>query len=127
LSEISVDTRILGFSVFLTVVTGVLVAVVPAMRASGWRLHDPLRSRGRATSQGRASRSILVVAEIAFARILLVGTGLMARTLSNQMNVPLDSTHPVCWCWISTFPADGTTGHASGVSLSRGLRANLAP
>jgi predicted permease len=89
LAEISVDTRVLWFGAALSIVTGVLVSLLPASRASGWQVHEALKAGGRSTTHGRAGRAALVVAEIAFATMLLVGAGLMTSSLVNQMNIPL--------------------------------------
>ena len=83
-TPIEVDGRVLAVAALLTVATGFIFGLVPALRGSRPNLETTLRGgnpRGRA-SDGRVPGS-LVVLEVAFAVILLVGAALMMRTLAN--------------------------------------------
>ena len=76
--EIRVDERVLLFTAFASVVAGVLFGLVPALKASRLDL------RGREWRSGGSphrTQTVLVVAEIALALVLLVGAGLMTRSL----------------------------------------------
>lgn len=89
LADIGVDLRVLAAGIAITTIVGVLVALMPAWRASTWQSRSLLRGGPRITTQGRASRSGLVVAELAFATLLLAGAALFAKSLVTQMNIPL--------------------------------------
>lgn len=84
-NTVEVDGRVLLVAFTMVVVTGILFGLVPALRGSRPNLERALRGGGRAA--GRSSYGsvpgMLVVAEVAFALILLVGATLMARTLVN--------------------------------------------
>jgi putative ABC transport system permease protein len=80
--EVTLDWPTLAFTLVVAVVAGVLLGLVPALRARRIQPQDALRTGGRAASLGRAGRrftSGLVVAEIALAVLLLIGASLVAR------------------------------------------------
>jgi predicted permease len=80
-TEIALDGRVLAFSMGLSLLTGVAFGLMPALSASRPDLTASLKdgSRGATGTRGRL-RQTLVVAEIALSLVLLVGTGLMARS-----------------------------------------------
>jgi predicted permease len=85
-----IDARVLLFSVALSLVTGVLFGLVPALDAARADLHDALKEGGRGTSGGRAGervRHALVVAQVALAVMLLVGAGLLIRSFGELTRV----------------------------------------
>ena len=84
-TTIEIDGRVLIVSVASIVATGVLFALVPALRGSRPDLEAMLRGGRPAPGGGSYGRvpGLLVVAEVAFATILLVGAALMTRTLAN--------------------------------------------
>jgi putative ABC transport system permease protein len=84
--DVSVDTRMLLFTVAITVVTAVVVSLVPAFQQSDRGLASTLRDEGRGASGGVArqrGRRTLVVTEIALALIVATGAALMVRSLLN--------------------------------------------
>ncbi|MGN6391591.1 MAG: ABC transporter permease [Gemmatimonadales bacterium] len=87
--EIALDGRVLVFALALSVTTGVLFGLVPALRfASGPA--DGLRDGGRAVAGGRALRRIrsgLVLGEVALAFVLLIGAGLLVRSFDRLLRV----------------------------------------
>jgi putative ABC transport system permease protein len=88
--EISIDARVLLFTFGLSLVTGVLFGILPAVQASRPELSGALKEGARGSSLGaglRSARSLLVVAEIAVALVLLVGAGLMVRSFSRLLTV----------------------------------------
>lgn len=89
LAEIGVDLNMLAVSMGLTTVAALLVALAPAWRASIWGMQRALRPSGPVTAHGQVTRSVLVMAELAFATVLLVGAVLFTRSLIKQMNIPL--------------------------------------
>ena len=84
LGEISLDRSVLLFSLALSLLTGILFGIFPALQASRANVHDALKEGGRSagTSGKRANiRDVLVAAEVAVSLILLVGAGLMTKSL----------------------------------------------
>src|SRR6185295_19203991 len=83
LTEIGVDGRVLGFTLGISILTGLIFGLVPAWAASRGRVGDALKEGGRSATAGSARqrlRSIFVVAELAVALVLLVGAGLLIKT-----------------------------------------------
>jgi putative ABC transport system permease protein len=84
LKEISIDPRVLGFTVAATLVTGLLFGAAPALAASRARVYETLKEGGAGTGEslGRNRfRNALVVAEVALALLLMIGASLMMRSL----------------------------------------------
>ena len=78
-----VDGRVVAFSVVLSIATGIVFGLVPALDTARANVHDSLKDGGRAASSGRAServRRVLVVAQVGLAVMLLVGAGLLVRS-----------------------------------------------
>ncbi len=91
-SPIQVDRRVLVFAAFTSIITGVVFGLVPALQASRTNLSDALTSRSGslAAKIGRLElRSVFVVAQIALSVVLLVGAGLLTRTLLKLQQVDL--------------------------------------
>jgi putative ABC transport system permease protein len=90
LAETRLDATVLIFSVVLSIVTGVLFGLVPALQASAANLHETLKEGGRGSADGGHRgkfRNLLVVAEMAIALILMTGAGLLLQSFSRLMNV----------------------------------------
>ena len=86
--EIRVDERVLVFTIIASVVAGVLFGFVPALKASRLDQHATLRERGpRSSGAPHRTQGMFVVVEIALALVLLVGAGLMIRTLTAVLSV----------------------------------------
>ena len=89
-----IDLRVLGFTLGVTLLTGLIFGVMPALQSSRVDLNDTLKEGGRGslTSSGTHSRSLLVVTEIALSLVLLVGAGLMIQSFMRlrRVNVGLD-------------------------------------
>ena len=88
--EISIDPRVAAFTLLVSVFTGVLFGLVPALQVSRPDLTDALKESGRTTASHRTNRfrSALVVSEVALSLVLLVGAGLMIRSFAklNQID-----------------------------------------
>ena len=94
LKSVHLDTRVLLFSFFLSTLTGILFGLAPALQSSRLDLNETLKEGGRtmAGSARHRLRSAFVVSEIALAVVLLVGAGLMMKSLLRllQANVGFD-------------------------------------
>ena len=84
--EVHMDAQVLGFAAAVTVLTGILVGLVPALRASRADLTNSLKEGGAAAGARHAGRmhSIFVVAQSAACLTLLVVAGLLLRSLHNS-------------------------------------------
>ena len=85
--EIHVDAAVLGFSAALSIATGVLFGLFPALQASRPNVADMLRAHGegrasnRPVALGFSARGLLVVGQVALSIMLLIGAALLMRTL----------------------------------------------
>ena len=82
LQEVVVDGRVLGFALGISVLTGILFGLVPAIHSARPDLATMLRESVRGSSKGGShrTRSVLVVAEMTLAVVLLVGAGLLIHS-----------------------------------------------
>jgi predicted permease len=90
LSDVRIDARVLGFTLVVALLTGMLFGLVPALEVKDLKLHDTLKDSNRGSSQGRGHawiRGALVVSEIALACVLLVGAGLLIRSFLRVLDV----------------------------------------
>ncbi len=83
LKSLHIDARILIFSFGLSLATGIVFGLAPALQSARLDLNEVLKEGGRAASGGprQRLRSVLVMTEIALAVVLLVGAGLMMKSL----------------------------------------------
>jgi predicted permease len=82
-SEVSLDSRVLLFTMALSVFAGIVFGLAPAVKSSRVNLQEILKESGRGLSGGRHQlQGIFVAVEVAMALVLLVGAGLMVRSLS---------------------------------------------
>jgi putative ABC transport system permease protein len=89
-AEITMDAPVLAFTAFLALFAGVLAGILPALRFTKTDVNEALKqgqSRGSSDSGGSKTRGLLVVSEVALSLVLLVGAGLMVRTLWQLSNV----------------------------------------
>jgi len=87
LSDVSIDVRVLVFAMFTSMIVGMIVGLVPALFLTRGQLAERMR-RQRVTTTRRL-HAALVVAQLALACVLLIGAGLLARTM-----VKLDHVDP---------------------------------
>jgi predicted permease len=87
---VGIDWRVLAFTAAVSVVTGIVFGLMPALQSSRTDLNRALKDsviQSGATFRYNKARSILVVVEVALALLLLVGSALLIRTLVNLRNV----------------------------------------
>lgn len=91
LESVPIDGGALLFTAGVTVLSAILFGSIPAVQASRPDLHDSLNDRGVHTAdrRRRGLRSVLVAGEVALAMVLLVGAGLMLRSLRSLERVDL--------------------------------------
>jgi predicted permease len=87
--EIAVDPRMAGFTMLISVATGVLFGLAPALQASRPVFTDALKESGKASAgvQRNRLRSALVISEVALSLVLLIGAGLMIRSFAKLIQV----------------------------------------
>ena len=83
LTDLSLDGKILGFSFLVSVLTGLIFGVIPALRSSKTDLQETLKDSSATTTDalGKRLRGTLVVAEVALSVALLVGAGLLVKSM----------------------------------------------
>lgn len=82
-SEIHLDNRVLIFTVSLSLLAGILTGLAPALKTSRRHLSETLKEGARGTSSARGrAQGLLVTLEMALALVLLIGAGLMIRSLN---------------------------------------------
>jgi putative ABC transport system permease protein len=83
LAEATVDSRLFLFALLVSLATGILFGIAPAMEASAANMNGALREDGRAGTIGRSGRlvrDVLVISEIGLAVLVLIGAGLLIRS-----------------------------------------------
>ena len=88
--HVAIDWRVLGFTLGVSVLTGLIFGLVPAFQSSKTELVESLKEGGRSGSEGarrNRMRSVLVVSELAIAVVLLVAAGLLIQSLWRLQNV----------------------------------------
>ncbi len=90
LAETSIDGRVLGFTLLMSLLTGVVFGVAPALRLSKTDFNESLKEgkgSGAGGSRSRRMQGWLVVAEVALSMMLLVGAGLLLKSFLRLWNV----------------------------------------
>ncbi|MGH9682493.1 MAG: ABC transporter permease [Candidatus Acidiferrales bacterium] len=119
---LGVDRAVLGFTVILSLATGVVFGLAPAWRASRTDFNDALKESGRTSGAGAGShllRDVLVVSEVVLATVLLIGAGLLVRSLRNLESAgPGFNPHHV---FVAAFDlrADGYTDQQAAIYYDR--------
>jgi predicted permease len=96
--EITLDWRVLLFSIGVSVLTGILFALAPAFQLIRATMHDSLKDSGRSNTAGKLhqrARNGLAAGEIGLALVLLVGAGLLIRSFYRMLDVEpgFETTH----------------------------------
>ena len=87
LNEIGIDSRVLAFTFFVSVLTGIVFGVIPAFRASRVDLNSVLKEGGRTSNTtNHRARDMFVIIQVALSLVLLIGAGLLIRTYQQIQN-----------------------------------------
>jgi len=84
LEQVGIDARVLGWTALVSLLTGVACGLAPAWQSARLKLNDALKEGGRGATEGAGQqrwRSSLVVVELALAVMLLIGAGLLLKSL----------------------------------------------
>jgi predicted permease len=86
---LKLDLRVLGFTLLVSLLTGIIFGLAPALQATRVNLNSTLKDEARGQSSGSRARlsQALIVAQVAMSVVLLIGAGLFVRTLHNLNNV----------------------------------------
>ncbi|HKQ75460.1 MAG TPA: ABC transporter permease [Blastocatellia bacterium] len=122
LSEIGVDGRAIAFTFGVSLLTSLLCGLAPALSASRTDLNESLKEGGRSAggSSGMA-RSALVVAEVALTLVLLVGAGLLIRSLWRVMQIDPGFNPEGALTMQVSLPASEYSGGARKIAFYRQL------
>jgi len=114
--EIALDGRVLFYTLGISVLTGVVFGLIPALKTLRPDTHETLKEGGRGSSGARhRTQSVFIVVEMAMAVVLLIGSGLMIRTLSALGNInPGFDPHNVL-----TFSISSSSGAAMSADQLR--------
>jgi putative ABC transport system permease protein len=85
LKEIGLSTPVLGFTFGVSILTGIVFGLVPALQITRIQLNDALKASGTSqglSAEGGRTRDALVVAEVALSLVLLAGAGLLIRSFA---------------------------------------------
>jgi putative ABC transport system permease protein len=88
--EIGADARVLSFTLLVSLLTGLVFGLAPALQASRTEVNESLKEGTRGATSGAGHnrfRSLLVVSEIALASVLLIGAGLLVRSFLHLQHV----------------------------------------
>jgi predicted permease len=127
--EIGLDTRVLFFTVLVSLACGIFFGLGPALKSARTNLHDTLKEGGRGGSGSRnRAQGVFVAVEMAMALVLLIAAGLMIRSLSALSKVnPGFDPHNVMTFGVA-LPPSMNNARAAGIraalrQVNRGLAA----
>ena len=127
--DVSIDTRLLLFTLAVTIATALIFGIVPAFRATRLQLTDTLKA-GRSpqgTSGKNALAKTLVISQVALSLVLMVGAGLFLRSLVNLNNVDTGfNKENVLRLEIDSSSAGYTPGETREVALDQQIEERVS-
>ena len=114
-ATITLDSRVLIATAAITLITGIIFGLVPALRASATDLSSSLKEGERGSSEGgrrNRTRNVLIASEFALALMLLVGAGLLIRSFAamQSLNPGYDPSNVLT----TVVPVTGTSSSPEG-------------
>jgi putative ABC transport system permease protein len=128
IAETGLDARVLAFTVLVTLTTGVVFGVAPALIISKTNLVEALKEGGRNATGSiytNRTRSLLAVVEIALALVLLVGAGLLIQSLVRLQQVAVGFDPHNILTFNVAMPVDRTTSPSQIADFYRQLTERL--
>jgi len=128
LDEVQLDGSVLGFTLVVSVLAGLLFGLAPALHSSTPDFHGALKETGAGASTGhrpQRARSFLVVAEVALAMVLLVGAGLMINSFARLARVNPGFEPERLITFDASLPWPGYVDDAKRMRLIAQLRARV--
>jgi predicted permease len=125
-TEVSLDTRVLLFTLAVSLLAGIVFGLAPALKTSRTNLQDVLRSSGRGSSGARHRlQGLFVAVQVAMALVLLIGAGLMLRSLAAlwRVNPGYQPDHAITFS--VSLPANSKTTAAETRARLRHFDATL--
>jgi predicted permease len=116
--EIALNGQVLFYTLAISVLTGILFGLIPALKTLSRDTHETLKEGGRGSSGARnRAQSVFIVVETAMAVVLLIGSGLMIRTLMalGNINPGFDSNN------VLTFNISSSSGTAMSADQLRAM------
>jgi hypothetical protein len=119
MSGVSIGWGVLGFTLGLALITGIIFGVAPAWQSSKTDLNETLKEGGRSTTDARNGRlrSAFVVAEVALAIVLLIGAGLLIEPA-----LAVDSDPVLTPNVVTQLPAAGLRDHTATETIYSSTR-----
>lgn len=121
-SEVTLDSGVMLFTLALSLVVGIVFGLAPALKTSRVDLHEVLKESGRNASGARhRMQGAFVAVEVAMSLVLLVGAGLMVRSLAAlwRVNPGFNPSHAITFT--VSFPGGEKTGSAETRARLRGF------
>jgi len=108
-NEVSLDSRVLLFTMALSLFAGIVFGLAPALKTSRVNLQEVLKESGRGSNARHRLQGVFVACEVAMALVLLVGAGLMARSLAALWRVDpgFNPSHAITFAL--SMPSTGAT------------------
>jgi predicted permease len=128
LSEVSVDTTVLAFSMGIALLASVLFGLAPALQVSRVQLSEGIRQGSKGASigaRGGWARNIFVVVEVALAVVLVFGAGLLARSLVALSTVNLGFEAEQLLVLRTQVPINGIKDAPRAAAFYRGVLTDL--
>ncbi len=127
-SGVGLDERVLGFTLLLSLVTGIGFGLAPALQISKADVQDALKEGGNAVNspRGKRLRAVLAVAEVASALVLLIGAGLLVKSFIQLQNVQTGLRPENVLTMRLTLPATKYDTNQKATDFHRQLLARVA-
>jgi putative ABC transport system permease protein len=117
--EVRLDGRVLVFTFAISLLTGLLAGLIPALKTSQRRFSETLKEGGRGSSGGRVrAQGVFVAVEMALALVLLIGAGLMIRSLAALWHVDPGFRTDNLTTFVLNLPPSAANASADAVRAS---------